>query len=80
MSDVSPEEGWPTARLWTREGVNGDVLLLINGGVVILHTGDAMLQHIDMLYAGQQPGRPVEMTREQARGLALMILEALGEA
>lgn len=69
----------PECRLWTIDGVNDDhVTLLVNGDVVILHTGDQEVLWVDMLYAGIQPGKPVEMTRAQAIGLAQLILRELG--
>jgi hypothetical protein len=69
----------PKCNLWTVNAVNdGRVTLLVNGEVVILHAGDQEVFSVDLLFAGIQPGKPVEMTKPQAIHLAQLILRVLG--
>lgn len=76
---MTDDDDWPTPEVHTIHGVDGDVQFIVNGGVHILHTGDQPVYSMDMLFARQQPGRPVELNRDQAFQLAHTILRALGE-
>lgn len=65
--------------VWMIDGVDGAVSFLLNGEIAILHAGDGRIVHLDQLFSARAPGKPVEMTRLQAIGLAKLMLRALGE-
>ncbi len=65
------------AEVWEIQGVHGQVSFLVNDEVVLLHTGDEKNVPVDMFMAMVEPGCPIEMTREQAIGLAELMLRVL---
>lgn len=68
--------------VWTIHGVSGSNLtLLVNGDVVMLHTADEEqgVVYIDDLFARRCSGRPIEMTKDQLRGVRDLMNRVLGD-
>ena len=69
------DDGAPVDVLRVVEAVDGNVTVVVNGEVVIVHTSglDTTIV-LDGIYAALTPGKPVELTFSQARQLAHLIL------